>query len=126
MQGLLKIINWIKGLFSSLPITKQVVWSNPSDGGVSYTILYVNGLSPSQIGIILNHSIVNFSPSCKPFRCMVGGSGIRYEFPSPCMGGEELKRIVDKTFSDSYSPIPVIKSILCDGIQIYPLQYKTK
>jgi hypothetical protein len=118
-----RIIHWLKGLFR-LPTTKQVVWGTPFDGGVSYTILYVNGLTPSQIGIIINNSINNFSGLCKPFRCMAGGSGVRFEFGTKCISGEGLKRVMDKTFESRGLPIPQIKTILCDGIQLYPIQSK--
>jgi hypothetical protein len=120
-----RILNWIMNLFRSLPTTKQMVWDTTNGSIVSYTILYTNLLSSNQIYTIIHKCIDKFPPNCKPLNCTVNSSGVRFNFISNCISGESLKRVMDVTLEGT-SPKAEIRSILCDGVQIYPLQYKTK
>lgn len=120
-----RITHWIRGLFRSLPTTKQMVWSSVSDPMIPYTILYTNPLSGNQISTILHKCIDKFPPNCKPLNCTVNSSGVRFNFTSKCISGESLKGVMDSTLEGT-TPKAEIRSILCDGVTIYPLQSKTK
>ena len=88
-----------------------------------YFIVYSNPLSSAQTLTIANKMIDKFYPNCRPNRILVSpNSGVvQLQFGSPCMQGETLKNIGEKTIEGVGSTNPV-KTISLNGSQIWPSQ----
>lgn len=91
-----------------------------------YFIVYSNPLSISQTTKIVNTMINKFSPGCRPNSISTSpvASTVRLQFESPCMQGEALKNIGEKTIEGTGSANPV-KLVSLNGSQIWPSQEHT-
>lgn len=91
-----------------------LIFSLPQDR-VVYKIAYYEPLNGSQMGLVLNKMIDQFSPNCRPNSLTVGSSGVILYFSSPCISGERLKDVSLRTISDAR-----VRRIYRDGGIIWP------
>lgn len=87
-------------------------------GRAVYSIKYVNTLTPEQMRVILNNMVNKFSPNCRPNRITTSVSLVAVEFSQPCMSGEAMKTIAEKTLEQN-KPNEVLW-VKLDGNQIWP------
>ena len=99
------------------------LFSQSSDTINQYLIVYSNPLSSSQVATITNKMINKFYPNCSPNSVGVSASTatVRLQFTSPCIDGEALKNIGEKTIEGVGQANPV-KLISLNGSQIWPSQ----
>lgn len=82
-----------------------------------YIIIYTKPLTPYQRTEISTHMINKFGGACKPNSIIVSTQSVGVRLSSPCLTGEQLKKISDDTLVSSKADITCIK---LDGNQIWP------
>lgn len=82
---------------------------------VVYKIEYYDPLNGTQIRLVLNTMIGQFSPNCRPNSLTVSSSGTILYFGSPCISGEELKNVSLRTIPDAR-----VRKIYRDGGIVWP------
>lgn len=103
---------WIKKL-------REFFFPKSRIGTVSiYTIKYANTLNPDQMRVVVNRMINQFYTDCKPNQITVSVSLVAVEFSQPCMSGEAMKNVAERTLENN-KPNEVLW-VKLDGNQIWP------